>query len=119
MAVLVLAQPLPFHESATQETRQTDCDQRRHAVLRITKMVEGPLFVVLKVEGRIVADWVSVLEKECLARLRKKQEVLLDLAGVTFVSDDGVKMLKRIETGKLQLINCSYLIQDLLNARTR
>jgi hypothetical protein len=41
-------------------------------MLRITRMAESPSHVTLKLEGRIVSDWVSVVERECLAVLQEK-----------------------------------------------
>jgi len=84
-------------------------------VLRITKLSESAGSVTLKVEGRIVSEWVAVLEQECLKWLRAKPEVLLDFSEVTFIEHNGVAMLKRIASTNLRLINCPALIDEMLN----
>ncbi len=84
-------------------------------MLRITKIFESAGSVTLKVEGRIVSEWVPVLEQECLKWLRAKPEVLLDFSEVTFIEHNGVAMLKRIASQNLRHINCSELIDMLLN----
>jgi len=84
-------------------------------VLRITKIFESADSVTLKVEGRIVSEWVTVLEQECLKWLQAKPEVLLDFSEVTFIDHNSVAMLKRIASANLRLINCSALIAEMLN----
>ncbi|MCI0748662.1 MAG: STAS domain-containing protein [Verrucomicrobia subdivision 3 bacterium] len=84
-------------------------------MLRITEISESANSVTLKVEGRIVSEWVTVLEQECLKWLRAKPEVLLDFSEVMFIEHNGVAMLKRIASPSLRLINCPALINELLN----
>lgn len=85
-------------------------------MLRITKTLESRSLVTLKVEGRIVSEWVPVLKEECLRALRERQQVRLDLSDVSFIDRRGAEMLKQIESENLQIINCPALIQDLLTA---
>jgi anti-anti-sigma regulatory factor len=47
-------------------------------------------------EGRVVADWAALLERECSDVLRSRRAVSLDLAGVTFVDRAGVQALGRL-----------------------
>ena len=84
-------------------------------MLRITEISESADSVTLKVEGRIVSEWIIVLEQECLKWLQAKPEVLLDFSEVTFIEHNGVAMLKRIASSRLRLINCPALIAMLLN----
>lgn len=83
-------------------------------MLRITTIAESPSLTTLKLEGRIVSDWVSLLEQECLTLLHEKQQVLLDLSEVTFIDGRGVEMLKRIAGENLKVINSSAFIESLL-----
>jgi len=83
-------------------------------VLRITKVAESPSHVILQLEGWIVSAWVAVLERECLTALRAQRTVLLDFSGVIFVNRRGVEMLQRLASDNLRIINCSALIEDLL-----
>jgi anti-anti-sigma regulatory factor len=83
-------------------------------VLRITRVTEKPAVVTLKLEGRIVADWASVLERECSGLIQEGQSVLLDFSEVRFVDGRGLEVLKRIGSENLQIINSSDLIKELL-----
>ena len=83
-------------------------------MLRITRVAESPSHVTLKLEGRIVSDWVSVLERECLTWLQETRQVILEVAEVTFIDRSGLEMLRRIISPQLQIINASALIEELL-----
>jgi anti-anti-sigma regulatory factor len=77
-------------------------------------MAETPWRVKLKLEGRIVSEWVALLEHECLTALRAQQQVILDFAEVTFVSAPGVAMLKPLASADVEFVNCSALVEDLI-----
>ncbi|MFQ5684783.1 MAG: STAS domain-containing protein [Candidatus Binatia bacterium] len=83
-------------------------------MLRITKVTESPSLVTMKLEGTITADWVSLLEKECLKFMEKNRKVVLDFSEVTFVDRRGVEMLGKMPDKKIRVINCCALIKDLL-----
>ncbi len=85
-------------------------------MLRITNVSESAESVTLKVEGLIVTEWVTVLEKECTAWLQKNRAVQLDLSEVAFIDNHGVEMLKRIISPKIQCLNCPPLIAEILKA---
>jgi anti-anti-sigma regulatory factor len=83
-------------------------------MLRITAVAESPMLVTLKLDGRLVSDWVALLEEECLMWLRDHRTVLLDVAEVTFIDRRGVKMLRRITSDRLRIINASAFITELI-----
>ncbi len=83
-------------------------------MLRLTRTTRFPHEVVLVVEGRIVAEWVGLLEEECLDLLGTEQKVLLDLAGVSYLDRRAAKLLRELATRPVELINCPPLVDDLL-----
>jgi anti-anti-sigma regulatory factor len=84
-------------------------------MLRITRSVENHSSVTLKLEGRIVSQWVAVLEQECLLLRQKKQNVVLDFSSVTFIDSQGIEMLKQLLSQKIKIINCPAFILETLN----
>jgi anti-anti-sigma regulatory factor len=83
-------------------------------MLRITRITESSSLVTLKLEGRIVSDWVSLLQKEILCLLRHGRTVELDCSGVIFADEDGLVLLKQIAGKNLKIVNSSPLIKGLL-----
>lgn len=84
-------------------------------MVRIHKIVESPSGTTLAAEGRIVAEWVALLEHECREALRDTPRVQLDLAAVTFIDARGVEVLRRLVTEGVAVVNCREFIDALLN----
>ena len=82
-------------------------------MLYITQQAESDAGITLKVEGRIVAAWVSILKRVCLASL-EDQSLVLDFSSVTFIDSPGVQMLRQLPPARASIINCPSLIENLL-----
>lgn len=83
-------------------------------MLRIEKVGEDAASVTLRLEGRVVAQWVVALEDECQRVLQRSKRLILDVAGVTFIDRDGVAMLGDMNGKRLQVVNCSPFLRELL-----
>lgn len=83
-------------------------------MLRITQVNEDSDHVCLKVEGRVIGDWVSELDRTCGSCLSQSRRVTLDLSDVSYIDRQGVEMLKRILGENVQLIGTTLLVQRLL-----
>ena len=68
----------------------------------------------MRVEGRIVAEWVAVLERECRRALQENRSIRLDLSGVTYIDADGVETLRQLGPDELEIIDCPEFIEALL-----
>lgn len=83
-------------------------------MLRISRAAGSPSLATLRVEGRVVADWVPVLERECWLALEENLRVRLDLSAVTFVDGRGVATLRHLGAKDVEIINCPEFIGELL-----
>lgn len=103
---MAFAPPLLSHDEPYQE----------RGVLRIARIDDsGSGVITLKVEGRLVADSVGVVEQECRRTLQEASRVRLDFSEVTFIDGRGLGMLRRLRTPRLEIVNCSPFIEDLLS----
>jgi len=89
------------------------------SMLRISSAIKsGPsvalTVVTLTVEGALVADWVPLLEAQCLRHLDARKPVELDFAGVSFVDRGGVAMVRRLVARGAQVTRASGLVNALL-----
>jgi len=84
-------------------------------MLRITEVVDSAAETTLHVEGRIVSDWVSVLQEEC-SRVRQEsgRRLRLDLGAVTFIDLRGVLALRRFTTEGVAIVNSQAFIDALI-----
>lgn len=69
----------------------------------------------LQVEGRIVGDGSTVLERECRSRLGTGSSVRLDLERVRYIDREAVALLRRLRREGLELTNCSPLLEEMLD----
>ena len=79
-------------------------------MLRISKIERN----VLKLEGRLVGEWVELLEEVCNGRTSGQEETLtLNLSGVTFASKEGTAMLQSLQDLGVKCVSCSPLLKEL------
>ena len=84
-------------------------------MLRIRTVPNGLLATTLHLEGRIVSNWVYVLEDECSRLLQESERSLhLDLGAVLFVDDRGVLLLQWLTTQGIALTNVPPFIESRL-----
>ncbi len=78
--------------------------------MRITIAAERADSATLKVEGRIAADWVELLERECRTLLRQRKRLLLDFSEVTVIDAGAADMLKRLRAHDVEVVKCPSLL---------
>lgn len=81
-------------------------------------MSEEGRTVRLKVEGRLVGDWVSELEEACGSCLSQKKTLILDLSDLTFIDRRGVHVLRTVLEKRGQVVKPSLLVQALLGCES-
>ena len=84
--------------------------------MRIQKIVGCPTEITLSVQGRIVSEWVAVVEHECRQSARDTPRVQLDLTAVTFIDAHGIEVLRRLVTDGVAVVNCPEFINALLHS---
>jgi hypothetical protein len=70
--------------------------------------------VTVRVEGRAIGPWVEELQRSCERALVTGDEVLVDLAGVSFVDREGVEVLRTLGTRGALVVNCSLFVAEQL-----
>ena len=71
--------------------------------LRITREGGSRSRATLKLEGKVVAEWAALLERECFEFLQSRRLVVLDLAGVTFVDRTGIQTVERLSQAGVEI----------------
>jgi anti-anti-sigma regulatory factor len=84
-------------------------------MLRIREPVHSHSETTLHVEGRIVSEWVGVLQEECGRALQEPgRRLRLDLRGVTFIDPSGVRALRSLPTDRVTIVHALDFIDALL-----
>ncbi len=84
-------------------------------MLRITSSTENSRPTTLKLEGRIAGDWVGELTRTVSMAMGTPSDMVLDMAGVTFVDHPGVAVLRDLQDRGIELVNCSDFVWTLVN----
>jgi anti-anti-sigma regulatory factor len=83
-------------------------------MLKITKIQESRRDVLLKLEGKITAEWAALLDGECRILLREKKTVYLDCSHVDFIDAKGVEVLNNLPRTQITLISAPGYVTELL-----
>jgi len=83
-------------------------------VLRIQRLDVNARTVSLVLQGRIVAEWADLLERECAELMLSPLRVVLDLSEVVFIGRHGVEVLGRLGRAGVRVIGCTPLIAAML-----
>ena len=83
-------------------------------MLKITKIQESRSEVLLKLEGKITAQWAVLLDRECRSLLRQEKTLYLDCSHVDFIDTSGVKILNNLSRMQVTLISAPGYVKELL-----
>ena len=83
-------------------------------MLKITKIQENRGDVLLKLEGKITAQWATLLDSECRSYLRQEKTVHLDCSHVDFIDARGVEVLINLPRTQVTLMSAPGFVTELL-----
>lgn len=83
-------------------------------MLRISENNASLETVILRLEGQVTKDGVALTREACEQVLSKGEQLILDVAGVTFVDRTGVTLLHELQQRQVKLINCSPFLREQL-----
>lgn len=98
----------------SRETRTHGSVMEESPLLRVTSVPEHAGETRLILEGEISAEWVQVLEQQCLRLIEGRSRVVLDFKSVTSVDRRGIRMLRQLPSPQCRLVDCSPVIADLI-----
>ena len=88
-------------------------------MLKITKIQESRSDVLLKLEGKIIAEWAALLDGVCRSLLRQEKTVHLDCTNVDFIDARGVEVLKGFPRTQVTLMSAPGYMTELLQIGAR
>ena len=83
-------------------------------MLKITMIQESWNDVLLQLEGKITAQWASLLDRECRSLLRQEKTLYLDCSHVDFIDARGVEVLNNLPQTQVNLMSAPGFITELL-----
>ena len=83
-------------------------------MLKITKIRENRNDVLLKLEGKITAEWAALLDGVCRAFLREEKVVLLDCSHVDYIDGRVIEVLNAFPHSHVTLVSTPAFVTELL-----
>lgn len=87
-------------------------------MLRITEENVTDNSKTLRLEGRLVNQWIEVLRSSCEQSVQSKSRLILDLADLSFADYEGMQLLRRLEQQQVTFINCSPFLREQMKQST-
>ncbi len=81
-------------------------------MLRIVEEKATDGSTTLRLDGRIAGPWVEVLRESCEQLSPANGRVTLDLLGVNFADQAGVRFLLELDQRQFALLNCSPFLRE-------
>jgi hypothetical protein len=86
-------------------------------MLKITELERKEASVVLKVEGRVAAEWITEFETTCNKELADGLMLTLDMQDVRFVERSAIPILQRMVDRNVEFVKCSPLLSRQIERR--
>ncbi|MFB0564286.1 MAG: STAS domain-containing protein [Candidatus Aminicenantaceae bacterium] len=86
-------------------------------MLRITSKKTSRKKTVIFLEGKICQEWVGELRSEIETGIKDGRKISLDFSRVSYIDEDGAKMIKRFPLQKVEKTNCSLFIRTILGIK--
>jgi hypothetical protein len=83
-------------------------------VLRISHRAQDPETNALEVEGRLVGEWVGMLEVELARSEGSGRVVVLDLSAIDYASREAVALIKAAIARGVRVAACAPLLSRQL-----
>ena len=87
-------------------------------MLRVT-IDKDPSLTTFKLEGRVAGEWVNELERAWVAEAGRSKFIKVDLTGVTFVDEEGKKLLGRMVEQGSNLYATDCMNRSIIEEITR
>jgi hypothetical protein len=71
---------------------------------------------VLSLEGQVIGPWVRELERSCAPILASGSRLDLDLRGVSYLSQEGVRLFWTLRDRDVGLLHCSAFVAEQLKS---
>ena len=83
-------------------------------MLKIESLADAGGAVTLVLEGRLIGPWVEQLRLACTYTIDNPDRLTLDLAGVAFIDQTGLELLRSLADQHARLSNCSPFVAEQL-----
>ncbi len=88
-------------------------------MLRITVENKNREGRILFLEGKVSKKWLKELQTEIEKGLNDGKKLALDFSKVTYIDEEGARLINQSHYNKIEKKNCSLFIRTLLGHESR
>ncbi len=88
-------------------------------MLRITVQNKNRDNRILLLEGKVSKQWLEELKTEIEESLNEGKKLALDFSKVTYIDDEGAKLINLPHYKKIEKRNCSLFIRTMLGQKSK
>jgi anti-anti-sigma regulatory factor len=88
-------------------------------MLRISEILDSQDHRVLLLEGKVCRQWLDELRTEIDRSVKAGEQLVLDFSKVTYIDEEGARLINRLPEEKVEKRNCSLFIRTMLSSEMR
>jgi len=88
-------------------------------MLRITVKNKNKDVRILLLEGKVSKQWLEELQTEIERSINDGEKLALDFSKVSYIDEDGARLINQPHYKKIEKRNCSLFIRTLLGHESR
>lgn len=89
-------------------------EREKRDVLRINEKSGDEEHKILQLEGKVCRQWLDELRTEIDRTVAEGKKLVLDFSRVTFIDEEGARLISRSLSDRVESINCSLFVRALL-----
>ena len=85
-------------------------------MLRIVEEKATNNQTVLRLDGRLVSQWIEILRSSCEQAIKDNGSLVLEMSGVSFADREGLRLLRQLNERQVALLHCSPFLREQLKS---
>ena len=83
-------------------------------MLRITRVVQSNLEIVLRLDGSVTGQWIELLRESAQSELDEGLRLTLDLENICFIDCEGLALIKSLMGQGVRQVNAPLFVAEQL-----
>jgi ABC-type transporter Mla MlaB component len=85
-------------------------------MLRIVEERAANNQTILRLDGRLVSQWIEILRASCEQAIKDNGSLILEMSGVSFADHEGLRLLRQLNEQQVALVHCSPFLREQLKS---
>ena len=87
-------------------------------MLKITRAASSSQEIILKLDGRVVGQWVELLRQSARSVLEEGRQLTFDLENICFIDCEGLALIKSLLAQGVRQVNAPLFVAEQIKKCT-